>query len=383
MDRATRRESLLTNRIPWDVREIALSKDRKELAFTTNENGFSRLYLMDAATFAYRPASSLPAGIIGGLKFHPSGRFLAMTVTTPQMPEDVHVLDCSTLSAVRWTQGRGCGAPPETFVMPELVRYPSFDSVGGSPRLIPCLVYKPVKRTGPHPVLISIHGGPESQFWPSFRPEIQFFLDAFGIAVVAPNVRGSGGYGKSWLSLDNGYKREDAVRDIGRLLDWIARQPDLDSARIAVMGGSYGGYMALSSLEHFGNRLRAGIDHYGISNFITFLEHTAPYRRDLRRVEYGDERDSAMRAFLLTISPVTRARRITKPLLILQGANDARVPLAESRQIADTLRSAGGTVWFIVAGDEGHGFRRKSNRDYLECATALFLDRFLLGDAFR
>ena len=374
------RETNLTKSIPWDVREIALSKDRKRLAFTTNEDGFSQLYLMDPVTFYYRKVPSLPLGIIGGLRFHPSGRSLAMTVTTPRMPEDVYVLDLTSLSLVQWTKNRCDGLDSSAFVMPELIHYPTFDSVFGAPRLIPCLAYKPIHRKRPCPVLISIHGGPESQYWPSFRPETQFYIDEFGIAVVAPNVRGSGGYGKSWLSLDDGYKRENAVADIGCLLDWIARQSDLDPTRIAVMGGSYGGYMALASMEHFGDRLREGIDHYGISNFITFLEHTSPYRRDLRRVEYGDERDSAMRAFLFRISPLQSADRITKPLLIIQGANDARVPLQESRQIAEPLRKKGTTVWFLVAGDEGHGFRRKSNQDFQECVSAMFLKRFLLGD---
>ncbi len=384
VDFAGKMQRPLTADIPWDVRDIRLSPDGKLLAFSTNENGFSRLYLMDSGTFRCRAVPALPRGIISALRFHPSGDFLAMTITTPEHPEEMYSLPVGPLRAgdvsvepTRWTKSDAGAGDPVSCIRPEIIDYPTFDSVRGKPRTIPCLLYKPAHGKAPYPVLISIHGGPESQFWPSFRPDVQFFIDELGAAVIAPNVRGSGGYGKTWLSLDNGYRREDAVRDIGRLLDWIARQPDLDSARVAVMGGSYGGYMTLASMTHFADRLKAGVDQYGIGNFITFLEHTSPYRRNLRRIEYGDERDGAMRKFLIEISPVTHADRITKPLLIIQGANDARVPLEESQQIAETLKQRGATVWFLTAGDEGHGFRKKSNRDFQECVTALFLKKYL------
>jgi dipeptidyl aminopeptidase/acylaminoacyl peptidase len=240
-------------------------------------------------------------------------------------------------------------------------------------------MYTPEDRKPPYPVLIAIHGGPESQFWPSFKPEIQFSCAELGIAVVAPNVRGSGGYGKKYLTLDNGRKREGAIRDIGALIDWLAGREEFDTSRIAVMGGSYGGYLALASMMHYSDRLKACIDSYGITDFVTFLENTSPYRRDLRRAEYGDERDPDMRKFLKGISPLTHADRIMKPLLIIQGANDARVPLSESEQIARVLRRNGTDIWMIVAGDEGHGFRKKSNRDYKEWVSALFLEKYLCG----
>jgi dipeptidyl aminopeptidase/acylaminoacyl peptidase len=232
-------------------------------------------------------------------------------------------------------------------------------------------------KKSPYPVLIMVHGGPESQYWPAFSPLVQFYANELGMAVLAPNVRGSAGYGKTYLNLDNGMKREDAVRDIGALLDWIEQQPGLDASRVAVMGGSYGGYMALASMIHFSDRLRAGVDIYGISNFLTFMEHTASYRRDLRRVEYGDERDPAIREFLLRISPVTQAKRITKPLLIIQGANDPRVPAEESRQIAEAVKKNNGIVWLSITADEGHGFRKKSNIDFQELVEAYFLKTFL------
>jgi Tol biopolymer transport system component/pimeloyl-ACP methyl ester carboxylesterase len=378
-DRATKKETILTPDIRWDVREIVLSKDKKLLAFTTNENGLSSVYLMNTATFKYSKIPGLPQGIIGGLRFHPSGRYLGMTITTPQQPEDAYTVSIPGFSLERWTESELGGLDTGELAAPRLMHYPTFDSVGGTPRLIPCFLYKPIKgqRPRPFPVLITIHGGPESQYWPYFSPETQFFVNELGCCVLAPNVRGSGGYGKEYLSLDNGYRREDAVKDIGRLLDWIATQPDLDAGRVCIRGGSYGGYMALASMVRYNDRLKAGIDLYGIANFLTFLQHTASYRRDLRRVEYGDERDPSMAEFLRKISPLTNASRIGKPLLIIQGANDARVPLEESQQIAAAVRKNNGIVWMLVAGDEGHGYRRKSNQDYQDLCEALFLKTFL------
>jgi dipeptidyl aminopeptidase/acylaminoacyl peptidase len=378
-DTSSRKETLATSAIHWDIREIRLSHDRTTLVFMTNENGFSNVYCMDCASFSYRKISSLPKGIISGFEFHPSDTVLAMTVVTSQSPEEVYSVNLKTDSAVRWTISDRGGLNCDSFVGPVVLHYPTFDSVSGAPRPIPCLVYKPRPRKAPCPVLVVIHGGPESQFWPSFNPQIQFLINRLGIAVIAPNVRGSGGYGKTYLSLDNGYKREDALRDIGALFNWIALQKDFDSSRIAVMGGSYGGYLSLASMARYSGKLLAGIDEYGISNFITFLEHTAPYRQDLRRVEYGDERDSSMRRFLINISPITNVAHIEKPLLIIQGANDARVPLEESRQISDELRKRDKTVWFLVAGNEGHGFRKKSNQDYQDLVLTMFLQKYLLN----
>jgi dipeptidyl aminopeptidase/acylaminoacyl peptidase len=377
-DCATKHDTILTADIPWDVRELSLSRDRSLLAFQTNQHGYAHLYIMNTATFRYRDVPNLPLGGIHGLRFDPSARWLGMTITTERQPEDAYAVRLADFSLVRWTHSTLGGLDSARLVSPSLITYSTFDSVGKKPRAIPCFVYKPTNPRGPLPVLINIHGGPESQFWPYFSPSVQFDVNELGLCVLAPNVRGSGGYGKTYLSLDNGYKREDAVKDIGALLDWIGTQPDLDSSHIGVFGGSYGGYMALASMIRYAGRIRAGIDLYGISNFITFLEQTAPYRRDLRRAEYGDERDPRMRAFLSRISPLTNASAIAAPLLIVQGANDPRVPLGESRHIADAVKKNGGTVWLLVAGDEGHGFRKKSNQDYQEGGQALFLQSFLV-----
>ena len=201
----------------------------------------------------------------------------------------------------------------------------------------------------------------------------KYLQNELGVAVVVPNVRGSDGYGKTYVGLDNDYQREDSVKDIGALLDWIAEQPELDESRVVVYGGSYGGYMVLASMVHYSDRLRGGIESVGISNFVTFLENTQDYRRDLRRAEYGDERDPDMRAFLESIAPLNQVARITKPMLIAQGLNDPRVPASESEQIVAKLEQSGVPVWYVIAATEGHGFRKKPNRDYFNQALALFL----------
>ena len=233
---------------------------------------------------------------------------------------------------------------------------------------------------GPFPVVIHVHGGPESQFRPRFNSEFQMLIDQLGVALIAPNIRGSLGYGSHFITLDDGYKREASVSDIGALLDWIALQPVLDDDRVAIMGASYGGYIALASAVHYSDRLRAVIDRLGISNFVTFLENTQDYRREMRRVEYGDERDPKMRAFLENISPLNNVDKIKIPLFIQQGSNDPIVPMSESEQMVAALRDRGQTVWYMNALNEGHGYNRKENRDLYRQATFLFLQKYLLGD---
>jgi dipeptidyl aminopeptidase/acylaminoacyl peptidase len=202
-------------------------------------------------------------------------------------------------------------------------------------------------------------------------------VNELGAAVVAPNVRGSAGYGKDYLKLDNGMKRKDSVKDIGALLDWIAEQPDLDPEHVVVYGGSYGGYMVLASAVDYSDRLAGAVDIVGVSNFVTFLENTEDYRRDLRRAEYGDERDPEMRAFLESIAPSNHADKITKPLFIIQGANDPRVPASESEQMLASVRANETAAWYLLARDEGHGFNKKSNQDYMRQAVTVFLNDVL------
>lgn len=371
----------LSGDIPWDVENFVLSQDGRRLAFASNEDGFGVLYVLDTATRKALSLPALPQGVIGGIEFSPDGRRVAFSLNSATSPSDVHTIDLDTGALARWTESEVGGLDTRRFRAPELVHFPTFDKSGGKPRQIPAFYYRPqaARADAKFPVVIQIHGGPEAQARPVFSAEIQYMVDQLGIAVLVPNVRGSSGYGKRYLQLDDGFKREDSVKDIGALLDWIGAQPDLDAKRVAVYGGSYGGYMVLASMTHYNDRLRAGVDIVGISNFVTFLTHTESYRRDLRRVEYGDERDAKMRAFLEKISPTTNAKNITIPLFVAQGANDPRVPASEAAQIVRTVRGNGGDVWFVEFKDEGHGFRKKPNVDYFRAATMQFWREHLLG----
>lgn len=375
---------IVTAEIPWDISAGVISHDRKRIAFVSNEDGRSHVYLLDPETREYKSVDVVPTGLAFGLKFSPDDSRLGMTLNTPQTPSDSFVLDLGPgaldyKQLTRWTESEVGGLDTTAFRIPKLVHFPTFDKVGDEQREIPAWVYKPPGK-GPHPVVISIHGGPESQSRPSFSSTYQMWIDKLGVAVIRPNVRGSSGYGKTYVGLDDGFRREDSVKDIGALLDWIATQPDLDAGRVAVFGGSYGGYMVLASAVHYSDRLRAAVERFGISNFVTFLESTEDYRRDLRRVEYGDERDPAMRAHLEKISPLNNVDRISVPMFIVQGENDPRVPVTEATQIVAALREQGHTVWYMNALNEGHGYKKRENRDIYRQATVLFLQRYLVGD---
>jgi dipeptidyl aminopeptidase/acylaminoacyl peptidase len=358
----------ITKSIPWDVEDLEVSGALA--AFVVNEDGASRLYLLKDG--AFMPVN-LPLGILSGLRFSPDGGRLGFTLARADGPADAYTYEIAAGKLVRWTFSETGGLDASTFVTPERITYPSFDG-----RAIPAYLYAPRAAPGRKaPVVISIHGGPESQYRPFFSGVTQYWVSELGLAVLAPNVRGSTGYGKTYVSLDNAERREDAVRDIGALLDWIAKQPNLDASRVAVHGGSYGGFMVLASLVRFGDRIRAGVDVVGIGNWVTFLEKTSAYRVDLRRVEYGDERKPEMRAFLERISPANHADRIRSALLVAHGRNDPRVPFFEAEQIAGRVRAGGGSVWTVYAANEGHGFARKENRDYLTAVTTLFFQKYL------
>jgi dipeptidyl aminopeptidase/acylaminoacyl peptidase len=374
----------ITKDIPWNVEGGALSHDRRRAAFTVNENGRTAVYLLDPQTREYRRVDSIPVGLAGGLEFSPDDSRLALTINTANSPSDTFVLELGRGALdygdlVRWTKSEVGGLDTTTFIEPELIQFPTFDDVDGAPRQIPAWIYRP-RGNGPFPVVISIHGGPESQARPAFVSTYQLWLEKLGVAVIVPNVRGSSGYGKTYVKLDNGFNREDSVKDIGALLDWIETQPDLDEGRVAVFGGSYGGYMVLASAVHFSDRLKAAVDIVGISSFVTFLENTQDYRRDLRRAEYGDERDPEMRAHLEKISPVNNVEKIKIPMFVVQGENDPRVPVTESIQVVEALREQGEPVWYMNALNEGHGYRKKENRDIYQQATVLFLKTHLLGE---
>jgi dipeptidyl aminopeptidase/acylaminoacyl peptidase len=372
-DPITHENRRVTPDVSWDVEDFDVSADGRYIAYVLNEDGRSSLAVLDTLTKQTLAPVGLPEGRIGNPRFDRTGHRLAMSVDSASSPRDVWVYDVERASVARWTKSEAGPIDPAAPVTPELVRYPTWDRVGGHARLLSAYVYRPAHATGPSPVVINIHGGPESQYRPEWDPFVQFLVNELGYAVVAPNVRGSSGYGKSFLALDNGVLRQDAVRDIGSLLVWIGVQPGFDRERVAVMGGSYGGYMALASLITYGDRLRGGIDLAGISNFVTFLRNTSGYRRDWRRGEYGDERDPKMRDFLERISPLTNAVHIRKPLLVAAGQNDPRVPITESEQLVWRVRSNGGQVWYLVAKNEGHGFVKKANRDDYLLTAASFL----------
>ena len=369
---ATTEVTVISKEISWDVDGFSISEDSKKAAFVVNENGYSSLYLLNTKSFAFKKVTSLPIGLIGSMQFSKDNRSLGLTLNTYQSPSDTYVLDLQYNSLrygklTRWTYSEVGGLDTSKFVEPELIHYESFDG-----RKIPAFIY--AKKTGsPQPVIISIHGGPEGQARPSFSSTYQLWMANLGAAVITPNVRGSDGYGKEYLSLDNGFKREDSVKDIGALLDWIKIQPHLDSNRVAVYGGSYGGYMVLASAVYYSDRLKAAVDIVGISNFVTFLKNTKDYRRDLRRVEYGDERDPDMEAFLQNISPNNNVDQIQVPMFVVQGENDPRVPVTEAEQVVKSLRNNGKKVWYMNALNEGHGYRKKENRDIYQQAVILFL----------
>lgn len=360
-----------TGDIEWGVSDWTLSPDGKTVAFTLNEGGLGTIRLLDVASGLVRPGPTLPVGIASGLVFSRSGDHVGFTFNAATSPADAWSFDVATLNLTRWTEAETGGLNTDTFVEPVLFDYPNADGMD-----IPAFIYKP-EGEGPFPVIISIHGGPEAQSRPGFSSVSQYWVNELGLAVVVPNVRGSAGYGKTYVSLDNGLNRKKSVEDIGALLDWIETQPDLDKDKVIVYGGSYGGYMVLASMIDYADRIAAGIDIVGISDFKTFLENTEGYRADLRRAEYGDERDPEVAAFFEAISPLKNASKITKPLFVIQGYNDPRVPYTEAEQILEAVKANGVPAWFLMAMDEGHGFRKKSNREAQREAETMFLQEVL------
>ena len=375
MDIASKNITPITGHINWDVDGFEMSDDGKYIAMITNENGFRILRVLDTATRKEVKLPKLPAGQIGGFDWHKKTGELGFNVTSFQSLNDVYSLDLKSGKITHWAKSELNGFDTKGLREPQLIKWKSFDGLE-----ISGFIYKPpTSFKGKRPVIINIHGGPEGQATPGPQGRSSYYINDLGVAVIYPNVRGSSGFGKTFLTLDNGFKREDSVKDIGALLDWIAAQPDLDKDRIMVTGGSYGGYMTLAVATHYNDRIRASLDVVGISNFNTFLKNTETYRRDLRRVEYGDERDPKMYEHLEKISPLTNAHKITKPLFVVQGKNDPRVPYTEAEQIVAAARKNGTPVWFLMANDEGHGFGKKNNADYLYYSTILFIKEHLLN----
>ena len=360
----------------WDITGFDISKDGRWIAFEVNQAGRSVLKFYDMQNGSVRRIDALPAGVISGIKFAPWGE-LGITLNSNRTGTDAYSINPETLAVTRWTKSETGGLDAADNVAPELVEITSFDG-----ETMSGFLYRPdpAKHKGKRPLIISIHGGPEGQAKPVFLGRNNYLVNELGIALFYPNVRGSTGFGKRFVALDNGpWLRENSVHDIGAFLDHLRGDRMIDRKRIAVTGGSYGGYMTLATMLRYGKQLQAGLEVVGISNFVTFLENTQAYRRDLRRVEYGDERDPQQRAKLEEISPLVRASEIGIPLMVVTGANDPRVPASEADQIVVAVRANRRPAWHLLAENEGHGFRKKANADYQFWASLLFWQKYLLG----
>ena len=361
----------------WDIDGFDLSEDGKTIAYVVNEAGSNRLRIMDTTTGAVRTVEALPAGVIGGVEIAPWGE-IGFSLSSARSASDVWSVDPATLALTRWTQSETGGLDPVVNVEPQIVTVKSFDKLAVSGLLY---LPDPAKFPGKRPLLFDVHGGPEGQSQAGFRGRANYYLNELGIGLFYPNVRGSTGYGKKYVSLDNGpFKREDSVRDMAAMLDAVRANPRVDADKVGLTGGSYGGYMCYAAAVQLKAKLRATQCTVAISNFVSFLENTNAYRRDLRRVEYGDERNPGQRAQLMKISPLTRVKEIAKPMFVITGANDPRVPKSEADQMVAAIRANGGEAWHLVGNNEGHGFAKKENVDYAFLAQLAFWRKYLLGE---
>lgn len=371
---STKKATFSTSTINWNVESYNLSEDKKSIVFITNEAGLNKMYLMNTTSKLFSEVKNLPIGLIGGAKFTKDNQNIFFTQSTAQSASDVYKLNLKTGIIQRWTESELGEMQKSDMSVPKFIEWKSFDDLKISGFYYPAAT----KFTGKRPVIINIHGGPESQSMASFLGSNNYYTNEMGVALIFPNVRGSSGFGKTFIAKDNGILRENSVKDIGALIDWIAKQPELDKDRIMIMGGSYGGYMTLATAYHYTDRIKCSVDIVGISNFNTFLKNTEEYRRDLRRVEYGDERIAEMHSFFEKMAPLNNIDKIKKPLFIIQGTNDPRVPVTEAMQMRDKLKANGNIVWYLEGKDEGHGFRKKANVDFQRLATIRFIQEYLI-----
>jgi dipeptidyl aminopeptidase/acylaminoacyl peptidase len=371
LDLSSKKIKFLTKNLNWDVEKMVLSPDGKLLAFETNEDGVSKLHIYNVKTDTIIAKLDSPPGVIFKLAWHNNSNDLAFSLESPRTMGDIYVFNVESGKMVCWSKANLTGLNSEDIQVPELIHYKSFDG-----RVISGFIYRPTRRVGKLPVLIEIHGGPEDQFRPKFNFVDHTFINKLGIAKIYPNVRGSSGYGKTFLKLDNGVRRKDALKDIEYLLNWIKEQPDLDGDKVVITGQSYGGYMSLLVAANYSSKIRGAISRSGPTNLVSFLENTTGWRRDLRRAEYGDERDPKIRDELNKVAPRNNIDNITAPILIFQGMNDPRVPFGESSDMVQQLKSKGRKVWYVLAKNEGHGFIYGDNGLFRDCVTILFLKQF-------
>ena len=356
-----------------DVEQFALSKDGHYLAYVTDEGGADKLNIVDLQAHQDLVPPRLPApGVVDSLSFDPDSKRLLFGLATATQPRDAYVLDVAANRVVPWTASEAGPLDRMKFVLPRLTQFPTFDRLDGRSRELPLYIYQPAS-PGVHPVLIVLHDGPDARFRPTFDPWIQYVVNELGFAVLAPNVRGSSGYGKSFAALARGDQREDAIKDVGALLVWLALDSRFDKTHVIVSGTGHGGSLALAALVNYGERLRGAVAMAPITDFIAFVGSTAPETRGAAREEYGDEREADDRLFLRRISPLINAERITRPVLIAHGKNDRGVPIAQSDQLVIRLRARNQTVWYLKATDEGGSFARWQNREAYYRAFAEFL----------
>jgi protease II len=379
--RGTKRSTELSPKVAMfgaDVEEYSFNADESLMALNVNQSGSSELLVYSLYGEAKPLARAFAnPGVISGIRFHPTDNKVLLSLGGSQNPGDAYVFHVNDSQMQRWTQHELGGLRDSQMHLPERI---TFVSAKNTPKAhgIQAYVYRP-EGAGPHPILAMIHGGPEAQARPGFDAWVQYLVRELKIAIIIPNVRGSTGYGRTFTSMDDGTKRQDAINDLSGMLDWIAEQKEFDAKRVGIIGGSYGGFMTLAALSQFPDRFKAGIDIVGISDLGTFLKNTSNYRRDLRRVEYGDERKPEISKFFETISPLKNASKIKAPLFVIQGFNDPRVPESEARQIAEAVRKNGQAVWTMTAMDEGHGFRKKTNVERMRLAMVAFLREHLIA----
>jgi dipeptidyl aminopeptidase/acylaminoacyl peptidase len=358
----------------WDIRRATLSPDKTKLAFTVNEAGNIKPYIFYTKSKKYVMIKGMPVGFISGMLWSRDSKTLGFQLSTSYANSDIYEWNSSNGKVLPWVQNETGGIDASTIPAPELIKWKSFDGLEISGFLYPAAKKFKDKR----PVIIDIHGGPVQQSLPVFNNKVNYYTNELGISVIFPNIRGSDGFGKMFAELDNGTKKENAVKDIGSLLDWIDINPQLDATRVMVTGGSYGGYMTYRAAIEYNDRIRCAVEAFGISDMLSYKNTIDSVYKEFFTQEYGDDKDPAILEYFRKTSPLRNANNITKPIFIVQGKNDPRIPYTESEQMVKTIKNKGGTVWYLLANNEGHGFFKQENIDYLFYATVEFIKKFLL-----